>query len=143
MSVNDLLAPMYEYFFNWDNYEILLDCVYNNNDYGKFGWLLLLVPLLILGIFYKVWEPMRKQRLMWLITIIIISIINYASATGILYGNECVLTEIGAYIPENQVKPEYFIFQISMITVLYSVIASLIYTLIVKRFSKHNSHNPF
>ena len=142
MSVNDLLAPMYEYFFNWDNYEILLTCLWDNNDYGKFGWLLLLVPLLLLVLFYKVWEPMRKQRLMWLITIIIISIVSYAATTGILFNNECILDELAAYNGD-QVNPEYFIFQISMITVFYSVIISFIYTLLIKRFSTHNSHNPF
>jgi len=142
MSVNDLLAPAYEYFFNWDNYETLLSCAYDNNDYGKFGWLLLLTPMLLLILFYKVWEPMRRQRLMWLIILIIISIIGYAATTGILYNNECILDELGSYTG-NQVNPEYFIFQMSMITVLYSFIMSIIYTLIIKRFSKHNSHNPF
>ena len=142
MSINDLLAPMYEYFFNWNNYQILLTCLYDNNDYGKFGWLLLIMPLLLLVLFYKVWEPLRRQRLMWLIIIIITAIIGYAATTGIIYNNECILNELAAY-DGSQVDPEYFVFQISMITVLYSLIVSLIFTIIIKRFSTHNSHNPF
>lgn len=142
MSINDLLAPMYEYFFNWNNYQILLTCLYDNNDYRKFGWLLLIMPLLLLVLFYKVWEPLRRQRLMWLIIIIITAIIGYAATTGIIYNNECILNELAAY-DGSQVDPEYFVFQISMITVLYSLIVSLIFTIIIKRFSTHNSHNPF
>lgn len=142
MSINDLLAPMYEYFFNWNNYQILLTCLYDNNDYGKFGWLLLIMPLLLLVLFYKVWEPLRRQRLMWLIIIIITAIIGYAATTGIIYNNECILNELAAY-DGSQVDPEYFVFQISMINVLYSLIVSLIFTIIIKRFSTHNSHNPF
>ncbi|WP_299681160.1 hypothetical protein [uncultured Dokdonia sp.] len=142
MNLNNLLAPIYEYFFSWDNYEILLTCLWENNDYGKFGWMLFLVPFFLLVLFYKVWEPIRKQRLMWLITILIISIIHYAATTGIIYNNTCILDELGVYTGD-QINPEYFIFQIGMITVLYSIIVSLIYTLIIKRFSKHNSHNPF
>ncbi len=70
------------------------------------------------------------------------AIIGYSATTGIIYNNECILDELAAY-DGSQVDPEYFIFQISMITVLYSLIVSLIFTLIIKRFSTHNSHNPF
>jgi|GEM_PF-7116962 len=140
--MNNLLSPMYEYFFNWDNYQVLLTCLFDLFDYGKFGWLLLIVPLVLLVLFYKVWEPMRRQRLMWLITIIIIAIIGFVATTGIVYNNECILNVLAANNADG-VNPENFILQISLITVLYSLIVSLIYTLVIKRFSMHNSHNPF
>jgi hypothetical protein len=142
MSINDLLAGFYEDFFNWDNYEILLTSLYDNNDYGKFGWLLLIVPLIMMLLFYKVWEPMRKQRLMWLITIITIAIVNYAVTTGIIYANVDVLNEIDIF-DGSQVDPEFFVFEISMINALYTLLISLFYSIILKRFSTQNSHNPF
>ncbi len=142
MSINDLLAGFYEDFFNWNNYEVLLTSLYDNNDYGKFGWLLLIVPLIMMLLFYKVWEPMRKQRLMWLITIITIAIVNYAITTGIIYSNVDVLNEIDIF-DGSQVDPEFFVLEISMINALYTVLISLFYSIILKRFSTQNSHNPF
>ena len=138
--MNDLFAPMYEFWFEFGVYEILLDCLYNNNDYGKFGWLLLIVPLLLLALFYKAWEPMRRQRLMWSITIILISLIGYMTTTGIVYINSCILDELNG---QDSKLAETFIDQISLLSALYFLLASLLYTLIVKRFSTHNSHNPF
>ena len=138
--MNDLFAPLYEPWFNWDVYQVLLTCLYDNNDYGKFGWLLLIVPLLLLALFYKVWDPMRRQRLMWLITTIIISLIGYMTTTGIVFNNVCILDELNGL---DSKLAETFIFQISLISALYFLLASLIYTFIVKRFSTNNSHNPF
>lgn len=138
--MNDLFAPLYEWWFNWDVYQVLLTCLYDNNDYGKFGWLLLIVPLLLLALFYKVWDPMRRQRLMWLITTIIISLIGYMATTGIVFNNVCILDELNGL---DSKLAETFIVQISLISALYFLLASLLYTLIVKRFSTHNSHNPF
>tara|TARA_B110000259_G_scaffold153942_1_gene174412 strand:+ start:100 stop:519 length:420 start_codon:yes stop_codon:yes gene_type:complete len=138
--MNDLFAPLYEWWFNWDVYQVLLTCLYDNNDYGKFGWLLLIVPLLLLALFYKVWDPMRRQRLMWLITTIIISLIGYMATTGIVFNNVCILDELNGL---DSKLAETFIFQISLISALYFLLASLIYTFIVKRFSTNNSHNPF
>ena len=138
--MNDLFAPVYEFWFEFGVYEILLDCLYNNNDYGKFGWLLLIVPLLLLALFYKAWEPMRRQRLMWSITIILISLIGYMTTTGIVYSNSCILKQLNS---QQSILAETFIVQISLISALYFLLASLLYTLIVKRFSTHNSHNPF
>ena len=138
--MNNLFAPMYEWWFNWDEYQVLLTCLFDNNDYGKFGWLLLIVPLLLLALFYKAWEPMRRQRLMWLITTIIISLIGYMATTGIVFNNVCILDELNGL---DSKLAETFIFQISLISALYFLLASLIYTFIVKRFSTNNSHNPF
>ena len=138
--MNNLFAPMYEWWFNWGEYQVLLTCLFDNNDYGKFGWLLLIVPLLLLALFYKAWEPMRRQRLMWSITIIIISLIGYMTTTGIVFNNVCILDELNGL---DSKLAETFIVQISLISALYFLLASLLYTLIVKRFSTHNSHNPF
>ena len=138
--MNDLFAPMYEWWFEFEVYEILLDCLYDNNDYGKFGWLLLIVPLLLLALFYRAWDPMRRQRLMWSITIIIISLIGYMATTGIVFNNVCILDELNGLDAK---LAETFIVQISLISALYFLLVSLIYTFIVKRFSINNSHNPF
>ena len=138
--MNDLFAPFYEFWLNYEVYEVLYTCLYDNNDYGKFGWLLLMVPLLLLALFYRAWDPMRRQRIMWLITIIIISLIGYMTTTGIIWYNVCILDELNGI---DSKLAETFIVQISLISALYFLLVSLIYTFIVKRFSINNSHNPF
>ena len=138
--MNNLFAPFYEWWFDWDVYKVLLTCLFDNNDYGKFGWLLLIVPLLLLALFYRAWDPMRRQRLMWLITTIIISLIGYMATTSIVFNNVCILDELNGL---DSKLAETFIVQISLISALYFLIISLIYTFIVKRFSINNSHNPF
>ncbi len=144
--MNDLFTPLFDnaLFFDWMTYQDLLACVYNNFLYTKLGLILVLVPLILLIFFYKVWDPIRKQRFMWFICIIIILIIGYFSTREILYSNTCILNLLGSYQPgDNNPDPKGFIFQMSMITSLYSLISSLIFTLIIKSFSTHNSHNPF
>jgi len=138
--MNDLFAPFYEFWLNYEVYEVLYTCLYDNNDYGKFGWLLLMVPLLLLALFYRAWDPMRRQRIMWSITIIIISLIGYMTTTGIIWYNVCILDELNGI---DSKLAETFIVQISLISALYFLLVSLIYTFIVKRFSINNSHNPF
>jgi len=142
--MNNLLAPMYELFFDYASYQDLLDMIYNNYDYGKIGLVLLLVPLALLAVFYKVWEPMRKQRLMWFLSLLLILIITYLSTTVIINNNGEILEYIGNYTGDDgQMDPDYFIFQMSMISVLYSLVLSIIYSLGLKTISVNNSHNPF
>ena len=113
--MNNLFAPFYEWWFDWDVYQVLLTCLFDNNDYGKFGWLLLIVPLLLLALFYRAWDPMRRQRLMWLITTIIISLIGYMTTTGIVFNNVCILDELNGLDAK---LAETFIVQISLISAL-------------------------
>ena len=142
--MNNLIASLYEFFFNYDRYQELLDAVWENYDYGKFGWVLLLVPLLFMLIFYKVWEPIGKQLLKWVLTMVVVALVVYASTTSILYYNPDVLSYIGNYTGDVlQVNGGYFIFQMSLISSFYSIILSFIYSLIIKKFSINNTYNPF
>ncbi|MCF6297998.1 MAG: hypothetical protein L3J08_08455 [Flavobacteriaceae bacterium] len=141
--MNDILVILYEIFFDWNTYQDLIKYVFNNFDFGKIGWVLLLVPLIILFVFYKFWEPMRRQRLMWVITVIVISIIAYATTSGILYNNNSILQHIGNYTGDGGPDADYFIFQMSMISALYAFILSFLESMIIKNISTNNSHNPF
>ena len=142
--MNEFLAPFYESFFNYNVYQELLDMVFNNLDYGKFGWLLIIVPLIDMLVFYKLWEPIPRQRLKWFLTLLFTAVILYSATSAILYNNPDIMEYAGNYTGESdQVNPGYFIFQMSMITVLYSFIMSFIYSVIVKRFSTDNTNNPF
>ena len=141
--MNDLLAPIYEFFFSWDTHEDLLTFVYDNLDYSKMAWVLLLVPPFLLVIFYKAWEPMRNQRLMWFITMLTIIVIAYAATTGILYYNNEILQFIGNYTGEEGPDADFFIFQMSLISALIAFILAFFESMIIKKISTNNSHNPF
>jgi len=141
--MNNLLAPIYEFFFSWETHQDLLNFVFENLDYSKMAWVLLLTPPILLGIFYKAWEPMRNQRLMWFITVLLITIIAYGSTTVILYYNNDILQYIGNYTGEEGPDADFFIFQMSMISALLAFILSFLESLIIRKISTNNSHNPF
>ena len=86
---------------------------------------------------------MRNQRLMWFITVIVIALIAYAGTSWILYQNNNILEYIGSYTGEEGPDGDYFIVQISLISALYAFIISFLYSLVVKKISTNNSHNPF
>ena len=141
--MNDLLALFYEPFFDYDSYQDLLNSVFDNADYGKIGLVLTLVPLVVLAIFYKLWDPIRNQLLMLGVSIVLVLIIAYSSTSGILYSNGGILQSIGDYAGDDgQIDPNYFVFQMSMISLLYGVIISLAYSFGLKLISTNNSHNP-
>lgn len=143
--MNEIFAPLYEFFFDWSTYQDLLIIVFNNFDYGKIGWLLLIIPILILTIFYKLWDPVSSSKLKWVLTILSISIIVCISASTILYNNSDIIQYQGNYTGDNgQPDADYFIVQMSMITVVYSLIIALILSIVPFRLiSTNNSKNPF
>ena len=142
--MNDLLALLYEPFFDYNTYQDLLNLVFDNADYGKLGFILILIPLVVLGIFYKLWDPIRNQLLMLGLSVLLLLVIVYSSTTGILYNNGGILQEIGNYTGDDgQMDPDYFVFQMSMISMLYSVIISTVFSFGLKLISTNNSHNPF
>jgi hypothetical protein len=143
--MNEIIALLYEPFFNWDTYQELLSAVFNNLDYGKIGWLILIIPIIILIIFYKFWDPISSSKLKWWLMILSISILGYISASTILYSNPEMIQYLGNYTGENgQLDAVYFIFQMSMITAVYSLIITLMLSIVPFRFiSTNNSKNPF
>jgi hypothetical protein len=143
--MNEIIALLYEPFFNWDTYQELLSAVFNNLDYGKIGWLILIIPIIILIIFYKFWDPISSTKLKWWLMILSISILGYISASTILCSNPEMIQYLGNYTGENgQLDAVYFIFQMSMITAVYSLIITLMLSIVPFRFiSTNNSKNPF
>ncbi len=141
--MNDLFATLYQMFFNYTTHQVLLDAVYFSFDYGKIGFMLLLFPLSLL-FFYLLWNPIGSQRLKWACSVIVISVISYITTTVILYSNRDLLTYIGNYTGENgQLNAEYFIVEMSIYSLIFSLVISFLYSILFKRFSTGNSHNPF
>lgn len=137
----NVIAPGYEYFFDWDTYQDLLNYVFLNFDYSKIGWSILVINLIALAIFYKFWDPVSASKLKLWLSILGIGILSYISTSTILYNNIEVIQHIATgLLPDG----DYFIFQMSMISLLYSVIIAFILSVFPFRLlSTNNNKNPF
>lgn len=143
--MNEFIATLYDRLFDWNVYEDLSRMVFENLDYGKIGWILIVLPILFLIIFYKLWDPVSSSKLKWYLTMFLISLISYIGASTILYSNTQIIEYIGNFTGEDgQVNADYFIFQMSMITFFYALIISFILSIVPFRLiSTNNRHNPF
>lgn len=143
--MNEIIAILYDRLFDWATYQQLLGMVFDNQDYGKIGWILIIVPLLVLTVFYKFWDPVSNSKLKWYLTMLIIMLILYGGASIVLYNNFEIIQYIGEYTGEDgQVDADYFIFQMGMITLVYGLILSFILSIFPFRFiSTNNRYNPF
>jgi hypothetical protein len=142
--MNDIFTPFYDnaVFFNYFNYQYLLGAVYDNNDYTKYGLLIIFMPIIFQILFYKLWDPIAYQ-IHKLIAVSAVYLVGaFFVSNAILYNNNDMLDLIGAY-EENSIDPEYFILQMGLITVLYTFISSAIFIFVIKKLSTNNSHNPF
>lgn len=143
--MNDIVTLGYESFFDWNTYQVLLNAVYNNYDYSKIGWSIVVVNIVILLIFYKFWDPVSGSKTKWYLTLSGIAILTYIATSTILYNNIQIIQYIGNYTGDNgQPDADYFIFQMSMISLVYSLVIAFILSIIPFRFvSINNSKNPF
>lgn len=135
------IAPLYEYFFDWNTYQDLLNAVFSNFDYSKIGWSILVVNLITLTVFYKFWDPISASKLKWLISLLGIGILSYIATSSILYNNVEIIQHLGSgQSPDG----DYFIFQMSMISFMYSLITAFILSMIpFRQLSTNNCKNPF
>jgi hypothetical protein len=135
------IAPGYERFFDWETYQDLLNYVFLNFDYSKIGWSILVINLITLSVFYKLWDPVSASKLKWWLSILGIGILSYISTSTILYNNIDIIEHIATgLLPDG----DYFIVQMSMISLLYSVIIAFILSVFPFRLiSTNNRYNPF
>ncbi|MCH4552212.1 hypothetical protein [Aestuariibaculum lutulentum] len=142
--MNDFIASLYDPWYNYESYKELLDSVYNAFDFQKLGISIIAVSLLLLIIFYKFWDPVKKPRLKWGITLLIVSVIMFCITYGILFSNVELLQIIGNYTGDfGEPNPEFFIFQMALYTSLYGIILSFVLSFLIKHLSVGNKHNPF
>jgi len=100
----------------------------------------------LLIIFYRVWDPLTKQTLKWLITGIITAVILFISTRYFLIDESpCMLNLIDNYNEQTPglLDPNSFMYYVSGLIAILSMILTFVYSLIIKRFSINNSHNPF
>ncbi|PNW28033.1 hypothetical protein [Formosa algae] len=142
--MNDFIAGLYDPWFNYELYKPLLDGVYNGYDFQKIGISLIVISIIGLFLFYKPWDPIQKPRFKWFTTLVIIGIITAITIYSIIINNGEILQLLGNYSGDiGEANPQYFIFQMSIITILYSLVVSFILSIPVKFISVSNKNNPF
>lgn len=143
--MNKIVAILYDRLFDWDTYQELSGMVFNNQDYGKLGWVLIIVPVLTLTVFYKFWDPVSSSKLKWFLSLLFVMLISYTGTSIILYNNFEIIQYIGDFTGENGApSADYFIFQMSVITLVYALVLSIILSVIPFRLiSTNNRYNPF
>lgn len=141
--LNNTFAPLFEPFFDYDTNNQLLDCVFDNSDYAKIGTTMLLVSIVFLTFFYKIWDPIKNPKLKLGGTILIIGLVSFTSTYFILGMNNCIKIAIGDSTGIG-VDPFNFMLQLSLISVLYGIIISCILSIFpFRHISTNNSKNPF
>lgn len=142
--MNDFIASLYDPWFNYELYKDLQDSVYNAFDFQKLGISLIITSLLFLFVFYKFWDPVKKPRLKWIITLLLVGVFMFAICYALLFNNSELLQYMGNYSGDGgEPDPQYFILQMAVISFLYGVVLSGLLSILVKYISVGNKHNPF
>ncbi len=142
--MNDLIASFYDRWFNYELYKDLQDSVYNAFDFQKLGWSLIIVSIILLLVFYKLWDPVKKPRFKWIITLLFVGIFMFAICYALLFNNIELLQYLGNYTGDvGEPNPQYFILQMAVISFVYGVVLSGFLSIFVKYISVSNKRNPF
>ncbi|MDO6802996.1 hypothetical protein Q4595_11105 [Wenyingzhuangia sp. 1_MG-2023] len=142
--MNDFFALFFEFLFDYERDKELLDAVYNNGDYKSISFLMIVITILGLIAFYRIWDPISRQVLKFFCIIIAISVVQFFVSIYFLYNNNDLLNLMGNYSSESyHMAPKKFIMTMSVISLVYTILLSFLLSLILKNISTSNKHNPF
>lgn len=149
--MKDILAPIYEKLFGLydQNFSLVFDHLYNNGGYLKFGFSFILIPLILLGVFYYVWKYPYGKILHWLLWLVVIIIIvfgmTYSIANTEIFasGNQALNAAIDDASTGYKNYASSLPLQYALYNSLLTLVIGIIYSLILKQFSKIQIHLPF
>ncbi len=149
--MNEFFGTLYDTVIGiFDNkYFLIFQHLYENGGYVKFGLSFILIPLLCWVLFYYLWKyPYGKlwHWLIWLVfTVLIVLGATYGIANTEIFGsdnqalNEAIADASTGYAGYAASLPIKY----AMANSLLALIISIIYSLIMKQFSKVQIHLPF
>ena len=108
------------------------------SGYAISGWLILFIPLLVMLLFYKVFDFVNGKIWHWLIAFVI-------ALFAVFFANWGIAThELEPFIinPKNNPNINSFIFEYSFYTAIISIIPTLL-GILWKLISTNNKYNPF
>lgn len=132
------------FFLDYSDNRTLLDTIYDANIYTPIFFVEIVFHLAAVFLFYKLINPITKQRLKWLLLLVINCIIAFIISKSMLQSNGSVIDELvnmgddeTGYLTPN--IPSV----ISFLNVLFSLVFTLILSIGLKYSSKTNRNNPF
>jgi len=136
---------MNDFFANW--YELLAyfpgfsDDMYNQNMYITIGLCMVLIPVVVLTIYYYMVNSVRFSKWWhWLLIVAVLCVINFGIAFSMTYNElSYVYEQLNKVLPFN--TAEFIGF--SMINALWTFIVSFVWSMIIKWGSTHLRRTPF
>lgn len=149
--MKDILAAIYETLFGLYNqtFDLIFTTLFNDGGYLKFVLLFVLIPLACLFLFYYVWKYPYGQWWHWLIWLIIVTLIVFGATWGIANSEILASTnqDLIDAIADSESGYEAFAnalpLKYATINSVLAVIISFIFSMIMKQFSKVQTHLPF
>lgn len=136
--MNDFFGQIfYEHGFLYHN--VYSRELYDNNFYTKFGILMLIIPLVVMAIFYFINKYPFCKWWYWLITWVAAGTIVFFVAQNLL--NE----ELVTYVLQPAKYPEVngFVMNLSLINLVYALVVGFIVSFIYKQVPGPQSTLPF
>jgi chromate transport protein ChrA len=149
--MNDLFATIYEALFGlYDSqFSLIFDTLYDYGGYNLLGLTFIAVPLIMFASFYFLWKYPYGKIWHWLLWLLIAFLITGAISWGIS-NNEIFLSDNQSLIdaladPESGYEQHANTLPLlyALFNGLLSVAVGLIFSLILKQFSKIQIHLPF
>lgn len=146
--MRNFFANIYEQVLYNSRFDLIYQAMYSDQGYIFIGLMFLLLPLLVMALFYfERWFPYLKAW-HWLFIVAIGLVGVFASTVGIFNstvlatGDQALANELanpnsGYY--EHATTLRYYL---GFYNILLAFLVSLIYSAIFKRFSKLHSHLP-
>lgn len=134
--MNDFFANWYElvYLGNFSN------DMFNNNLYVVIGLCMLLIPMVVLTLYYYVVNSVKFYKWYhWLILVAVLALINFLIAYFTSYNNL-------SYIYEQQNKALPYsadFFSFSLVNMVWTLVVSFIWSMIIKWGSSNCRRSPF
>lgn len=149
--MREFFAMVYETWFGLFNqaYNLIFRILFDDGGYIKLGLSFVLIPLICWGLFYFVWKYPYGRIIHWLIWLLVSVIIvfgtTYATANISIFAsnsqalNDALADASTGYKDYADTLPLMYATFNSLLT----LVIGLIYSLIMKQFSKIQIHLPF
>lgn len=149
--MKDILAAIYETMFGLYNqaYDLIFTALYNDGGYLKFVLTWILIPLGCWLLFYFIWRYPYGKWWHWLLWLVVIVILVFGSTWGI--ANSEILASSNQDLIDAIADPEsgYEAYaqtlpmKYATINSILAVGITIIYSFVMKQFSKVQTHLPF
>ena len=148
--MKDIFSSIYETWFGLyeQNYDLLFTTLYNDGGYIKFGLTFILIPLICWALFYFVWRYPYGKIWHWLVWLVFIIVIVCGTTWGLV--NAEIFSSVDPGLMEALADPasgyETYALSLPMKYAIFNgiltIAISILFSLIMKQFSKIQTHLP-